>query len=192
MMNAENRTQVGEHNLCLFKVHMLLYWSTDCIYLFQTLYVDQQQKPNSECKGHGWELDIYNNSNRLFMVSHLVRARSIYKDIKIHSFHQTHTHARTHARMHTHTHTHTHTHLGTISIGSLHALWWHQISSKLMSSLALLNVFLPQCKHATHMSGNNPDIAPFYLFRSYVFHCVRNVFQWNCSVIIGSNGFFTI
>ena len=37
------------------------------------------------------------------MVPHLVRARSAYKDIRIHSCHYTHTHA------HTHTHTDAHT-----------------------------------------------------------------------------------
>ena len=38
---------------------------------------------------------FYNN-NRLFMVSHLVRAQSTYKDIRVHSFHHRHTHAHTH------------------------------------------------------------------------------------------------
>ena len=35
---------------------------------------------------------ICNNSNRLFMAPHLVRAQRAYKDIRIHSFHYTHTH----------------------------------------------------------------------------------------------------
>ena len=63
---------------------------------------------------------IYNNNdnNRLFMVSHLVRAQSTYKDIRIHLFH--------HACMHRHTHTNTQTYVeylqadGSISrLGSL-------------------------------------------------------------------------
>ena len=33
-----------------------------------------------------------NNNNRLFMMPHLVRAQSAYKDIRIHPFHHTHTH----------------------------------------------------------------------------------------------------
>ena len=47
------------------------------------------------------------------MVPHLVRAQSAYKDIRIHSFHQTHTHTHTHMHMCTHTHTYTHTHIHT-------------------------------------------------------------------------------
>ena len=43
------------------------------------------------------------NNNVLFMVSHLVRARGVYEDIRIQSFDHTHTHT------HPHTHTHTHT-----------------------------------------------------------------------------------
>ena len=45
------------------------------------------------------------------MVPHLVRAQSTYKDIRIHSFHHTHTH--THMCAHTQTHKHTHTHACT-------------------------------------------------------------------------------
>ena len=33
----------------------------------------------------------YNNNNKLFMAPHLVRAQNIYKDIRICSFHHTHT-----------------------------------------------------------------------------------------------------
>ena len=35
-------------------------------------------------------------NNRLFMAPHLVRAQSTYKDIRIHSFHHTHTDSHTH------------------------------------------------------------------------------------------------
>jgi len=38
-------TRVGERNLCLFKVHILLYWSTDCSYSIQTPCCGQQQGP---------------------------------------------------------------------------------------------------------------------------------------------------
>ena len=41
-----------------------------------------------------------NNNNRLFMAPHLVRAQSVYKDIRIHT--RTHTHTHTHARARTH------------------------------------------------------------------------------------------
>ena len=44
------------------------------------------------------------------MAPHLVKAQSAYKDIGIHSFHHTHTHARTHTHAHTQIHTHTHIH----------------------------------------------------------------------------------
>ena len=44
------------------------------------------------------------------MAPHLVRAQSAYKDLRIHSFQQTHTHRDgTHTHTHTVTHTHTHT-----------------------------------------------------------------------------------
>ena len=56
-----------------------------------------------------------NNFNRLFIASCLVRARSTYKDIRIRSFHHTHTHTHTYTRTHARTHapplpTHTRTH----------------------------------------------------------------------------------
>ena len=68
---------------------------------------------------------MFNNSNRVFMAPHLVRAWSVYKDIRICS---THTLARTHVCMHTNTytvmhtlvcthicaHTRTHTHIHTL------------------------------------------------------------------------------
>ena len=70
-----------------------------------------------------------NNNNRLFMAPHLVRAQSDYKNIRIHSFHYTHTHphthththtqARTHAHARTHARTHTHTHIERPVVGSL-------------------------------------------------------------------------
>ena len=44
---------------------------------------------------------IYNS--RLFMAPHLVRARGAYRDIRIRSFHCTHTHAHTPEHAHTHT-----------------------------------------------------------------------------------------
>ena len=47
-----------------------------------------------------------NNNNRLFMVPRLVRAQSVYKDIRIHSFHHTHTHTLSLSLTHTHTHSH--------------------------------------------------------------------------------------
>ena len=52
---------------------------------------------------------IYNNNNnRLFMAPHLLRAWSIYKDIRIYSFHHTHTHTHrgTQANRHAHAHAH--------------------------------------------------------------------------------------
>ena len=66
---------------------------------------------------------IYNN--RLFIALHLMRAQSAYKDIRIHSFHHTHTHiqlphhprctcahSQTHIPKYTHTHhMHTYTHI---------------------------------------------------------------------------------
>ena len=64
----------------------------------------------------GGEIIIIIRRNILFMAPHLVRARSAYKDIRIRSFHHTHTHTdththtRTHARTHARTHTHKHTH----------------------------------------------------------------------------------
>ena len=63
--------------------------------------------------------------NRLFVATHLVRAQSAYKDIKIHSFRHTHTHThtRTHARTHIHTHARTHTH--TLQIHALLAMGWY-------------------------------------------------------------------
>ena len=39
------------------------------------------------------------------MEPHLVRAQRVYKDIRIHSLHHTHTHTHTHTLTHTHTHT---------------------------------------------------------------------------------------
>ena len=72
------------------------------------------------------------------MVPHLVRAQSAYKDIRICSFHHTHTlshtHARTHARAHTHTHTHTHTSWQpptSLSLSrSVMLVVWSQVSGK--------------------------------------------------------------
>ena len=57
---------------------------------------------------------VNNNDNILFMVPHLVRAQSAYKDIRIHSFiTHTHTHTHTHRRTRAHTRTHIHTHAHT-------------------------------------------------------------------------------
>ena len=47
-----------------------------------------------------------NNINRLFMVPHLVRVQSAYKDVKVHSFHHTHTYTHSLSLLHTHTLTH--------------------------------------------------------------------------------------
>ena len=66
--------------------------------------------------------------NRLFMVLHLVRAQSAYRDIRICSLHHTRTHTHTHTHTHTdacthtpkHTHTHTHMYTHTLSLSLTH------------------------------------------------------------------------
>ena len=57
---------------------------------------------------------------------HLVRARSTYKDIRIHSFHHTHMHTHnTHIHTHTVTHTHAHTHRCTCTCTRAHTHYKH-------------------------------------------------------------------
>ena len=56
---------------------------------------------------------LNNNSHRLFVAPHLIRAQSAYKDIRIHSFHHMHTHQDTPAHTNTHLRTHIHTHTHT-------------------------------------------------------------------------------
>ena len=73
---------------------------------------------SASTSAHPGMSEIDNNNNRLFMVPHRIRAWSAYKDIRMCSFHHTHTcmytpactHTCMHTRMHVHTHTHTHTH----------------------------------------------------------------------------------
>ena len=67
---------------------------------------DKKQPPNIR----NGMFENWNNNNTLFMAPNLIKAQSVYKNIRLHSFHHTHTHM--HAHMHTHacTHTHTHTH----------------------------------------------------------------------------------
>ena len=52
--------------------------------------IDKDQKKHSGTTSRTHAL-YNNNVNKLFMVPHLVRACSAYQDIRIHSFHHTHT-----------------------------------------------------------------------------------------------------
>ena len=52
-----------------------------------TFLVSSATKRKSAQKSHPETNN--NNNNRLFMVPHLIRAQSTYKDIRIHSFHHT-------------------------------------------------------------------------------------------------------
>ena len=61
-------------------------------------------------EGGGWGIEY---DHRLFMASHLVRAWSSYEDMRIRSFHLTHTHTHTHTLMHACACTHTHMHART-------------------------------------------------------------------------------
>ena len=124
---------IPSHTLSLFifgfSVIEITYSSVQCAFYMQWTFYVRRQRITTHCLevgGAQWQLvglaftvfvilpmNLLSNdiNNRLFMATHLVRAQSTHKDIRIHSFHtHTHTHTLPDTHAHTHTHTHTHTH----------------------------------------------------------------------------------
>ena len=140
------------------------------------MYV-HKRKSHTICTSHPVdEHNNNNNNNRLFMVPHLVRAPSAYKDIKIHSFYHTHTARHTqaaHARTHTRTHTHTHTHYTY-----MHYWWWFGKTTAWSWISHIIDLTLRLCFYVKLIEKNRHIVTMVIMYNRYCIN-ISGEFLWS-------------